>query len=56
MGAPGVPWYGKDLGSAIESVEVCIAKIKTNKFGKLDLVELKSALEELVTAVEQYED
>lgn len=56
MGAPGVPWYGEDLGSTIETVEVCIAKIKTNKFGKLDVVDLKCALEELVCAIEQYED
>ena len=41
MGKPGVPVYGnEDLGSAIESAEKIIAKIKTNKYSKEDLLEL----------------
>jgi hypothetical protein len=54
MGLPGVPWYGNvDLGSAIETAEAAITAIKTNKFDKSDLVELKKALEEIVTAIDE---
>lgn len=47
MGAPFIPLYGKDLGSAIETAEKILAKIKTNRFDKTDLVELTKALDEI---------
>ena len=54
MGVFGMPLYGKvDLGSAIQTAEVVIAKIKTNKFDKEDLVDLKKALSEIVEAYEK---
>lgn len=59
MGIPGYPLYGNvDLGSAIEDVEKAIAKIKTNKFGKKDIVKLHKATTELLNAVlsNDYED
>lgn len=51
MGILGAPLYGTDLGSAIETAEKVIAKIKTNRFDKDDLVELKKALTEIDEAV-----
>lgn len=51
MGVPSLPFYGTDLGSAIETAEKVIAKIKTNRFDKEDLVELKEALAEIEKAV-----
>lgn len=51
MGWVGIPFYGKDLGSAIETAETVIAKIKTNKFSKADLAELDKALTEIRNAV-----
>lgn len=57
MGIPFLPYYGEvDLGSAIQTAEVVIAKIKTNKFDKEDLVDLKKALSEIVEACEKDED
>ena len=52
MGAPSMPWYGEDLGSAIETAEKVIAKIKSNKFDREDLYELKEALAEIVKSVD----
>lgn len=51
MGIMGAPLYGTDLGSAIETAEKVIAKIKTNRFDKEDLRELKTALVEIDKAV-----
>ena len=51
MGWTGYPVYGEDLGSAIETAEAVIAKIKTNKFDKADLVELDKALVEIKAAI-----
>lgn len=51
MGWAGIPFYGKDLGSAIETAEKVIAKIKTNRFDKADLKELNKALAEISEAV-----
>lgn len=51
MGFPGMWAYGEDLGSAIETAEAVIAKIKTNKFDKSDLVELDKALTEIRNAI-----
>ena len=47
MGIVGAPLYGKDLGSAIETAEKVIAKIKTNRYDKTDLAELAKALDEI---------
>lgn len=45
MGWDWVPVYGElDLGSAIETAEKVIAKIKSNKFDKDDLKELDKVL------------
>jgi prefoldin subunit 5 len=45
MGWHWAPVYGElDLGSAIETAEKVIAKIKTNKFDKEDLKELDKVL------------
>lgn len=57
MGWTGAPWYGEDIGSAIEQVENAIAKIKTNRFGKSDLELLIEANKELVEALsDAYKD
>ena len=56
MGRPFFPTYGEDLGSAIEVAEKVIAKIKTNKFDKKDLVELDKALTEIKEAVAKDEN
>lgn len=55
MGWINLPVYGEDLGSAIETAEKVISKIKTNKFDKKDLIELEKALTEIKTAVEKNE-
>lgn len=45
MGYVSYPVYGElDLGSAIETAEKVIDKIKTNKFDKDDLKELDKVL------------
>lgn len=51
MGWVGLPLYGTDLGSAIETAEKVIAKIKTNRFDKSDLAQLDKALSEIKDAV-----
>ena len=47
MGWVMMPVYGEDLGSAIETAEKILAKIKSNKFDKKDLVEFDKALTEI---------
>lgn len=56
MGWLSFPVYGEDLGSAIETAEKVIAKIKTNKFDKEDLKELDKALTEIKTVIEKDAD
>lgn len=57
MGLWGLPLYGNvDLGSAIETVEAVIAKIKTNKFDKSDLIELDKAIFEVRNAIDETQD
>ena len=57
MGIPGAWLYGNvDLGSAIETVEAVIAKIKTNKFDKGDLIELDKAISEVRNAIDETQD
>lgn len=52
MGLPSMWYYGNvDLGSAIETVEAVIAKIKTNKFDNDDVAELHKAVAELEKAL-----
>jgi hypothetical protein len=51
MGIVNFPWYGEDIGSAIETAEKVIAKIKTNRFDKDDLAELAKALSEITEAI-----
>jgi hypothetical protein len=52
MGLWGLPVYGNiDLGAAIQTAEDVIAKVKTNKFDKDDLVELEKALTEIRNAI-----
>jgi hypothetical protein len=54
MGIDWVPAYGKELGSAIEDVEMVISKIKTNKFDENDLLDLARASSELsISAIEE---
>jgi hypothetical protein len=43
MGRMGFPYYGEDLGSAIQDAEKLTAKIKTNKYSKKDLLALVDA-------------
>lgn len=56
MSRPFFPAYGEDLGSAIETAEKVIAKIKTNKFDKADLVALDEALTEIKEAIAKDEN
>jgi hypothetical protein len=52
MGIPSLPIYGNvDLGSAIETAEAVIAKIKTNKYDNDDISELRKALAEIDKAL-----
>lgn len=55
MGIANFPFYGTDLGSAIETAENLIGKIKTNKFDKKDLENLSNVLEDIKTAVTESE-
>lgn len=56
MGLPSMWYYGNvDLGSAIETVEAVIAKIKTNKFDNDDVSELHKAVAELEKALTENE-
>lgn len=56
MGFHNLPLYGDaDLGSAVESAEKAIAKIKSNKFDKKDVIALAEALEVVKNAVDDYE-
>lgn len=55
MGIPCLPYYGEDLGSAVETAEKVIAKIKTNKFDKEDLVEFDKALTEIRSVIAKNE-
>lgn len=59
MGKPFMILYGNtDVGSAIEDIERVVETIKSNKFGKEELVELLNANTELVKAIVsgEYED
>jgi hypothetical protein len=52
MGIPIFPLYGKtDIGSAVEDIEKLVEKIKSNKFGKKDVIKLYEANAELIKAV-----
>ena len=51
MGRPNFPFYGVDLGSAIQDIKKIVEKIETNKFGQKDLIDLYNANGELLKAV-----
>lgn len=51
MGYDYLPLYGEDLGSAIETIEKVVAKIKTNKYDNEDLIELDKATDELKAVI-----
>lgn len=51
MGRNGIPAYGEDLGSVIETIEKVVAKIKTNKYDNKDLIELDKATDELKAVI-----
>lgn len=53
MGRDSLPWYGEDIGSAIETVEKVIVKIKTNKFTKKDLEQLAQAVAVVQTVIDE---
>ena len=54
MGILGAPFYGLvDLGSAVETAESVLAKIKTNRFDKDDLVQFKNDLAGVVAEIEK---
>jgi hypothetical protein len=53
MGIHSMPWYGYDLGSAIESAEKSIAKIKTNRFDKSDLEKFRASLVSIVSELDK---
>lgn len=54
MGWIGAPFYGEDLGSSVEKIEKCIAKLKTNKFDNEDLVDFRNAMAVSMEVVEKY--
>lgn len=56
MGKIGLAYYGEDLGSAIEDVEKIVAKIKTNKYSKKDLLTLVEANNTIVKHIIENED
>ena len=53
MGIPGMWLYGHDIGSAIESAEKSIAKIKTNRFDKTDLEKFRASLVSVVAELDK---
>lgn len=52
MGRLSLPFYGADLGSAVETADKILAKIKTNKFDKQDLEEFAEALVRVVEEIQ----
>lgn len=53
MGFVGMWIYGHDIGSAIETAEGIITKIKSNRFDKSDLVKCKASLEKVVAELDK---
>lgn len=53
MGWAGIPFYGHDIGSAIEQTEKVIAKIKTNRFDKTDLEKFRASLVSVVAELDK---
>jgi hypothetical protein len=53
MGIVGLPVYGHDIGSAIETADKVLAKIKTNRFDKSDLEKFRASLVSVVTELDK---
>lgn len=56
MGRINWPVYGEDLGSAIQDAEKIIAKIKTNKYSKKDLLALVDTNNAIIKFIIENED
>lgn len=56
MGRVGFPFYGEDIGSAIETADKMLAKIKSNKFAKSDLKTLAEAMAHIILAYNDFKD
>lgn len=56
MGVPSMWAYGEDIGSAIEKAEKILAKIKTNKFDKHDVIALAKANTDIIVALIEKDD
>lgn len=54
MGRPFAPSYGEDLGSAVETAEKALKRLKSNKFGEEELFDLKIKLEDVLDVIENY--
>jgi hypothetical protein len=48
VGYPGLPVYGREIGSAIQDLEKVIELIKTNKFSKNDLLKIYEINNEII--------
>ena len=53
MGIPCAPFYGHDIGSAIETAEKVMSKIKTNRFDKADLEKFRASLVSVVAELDK---
>ena len=53
MGIPAMWFYGHDIGSAIETAEKVMSKIKTNRFDKTDLEKFRASLVSVVAELDK---
>ena len=56
MGIMGLPLYGTDLATAIETSEKLLAKIKSGKYDKETLIDLAKANTDVISYAIQHED
>lgn len=56
MGYDLYPVYGEGIGSAIEKAEKILAKIKTNKFDKHDVIAFAKANTDIIVALIEKDD
>lgn len=56
MGIPNLWAYGEDIGSAIKKAEKILAKIKTNKFDKHDVIAFAKANTDIIVALIEKDD